>query len=234
LFVFKHLFRAFLQARPIKPLYNSSNLASPTASIPALPVSTTASTSTTVTQTSHVEPTTLPPVSTVVTSEVALSKSIASTSSGVSFLSSPVTIAAGMQPMLTYSVVGAPPKSTTLTVASNQFLPQNAGLAPVNGHYIYHSTPAHIMSGAIPIHPTAVYPVIPPKQLIRSDLKPQVQAAAIATLTNELEAVTINEKADLEHPSKPCLFHSLKSKGNQGEKTENKEVLLKGINTESA
>ena len=182
-----------MQARPIKPLYNGgSNLVSTALSLPAAvpPVSPTASSSTTATQASQIEPAAPSPAAVI--SETA-SKSTVTTSS-VNYLSSPVTIAAGVQPMLTYSVVGAPPKSTTVTVASNQFLPQNAGLPHVNGHYIYHPTPTHIMSGAIPLHPTAVYSAIPPKQLIRSDLKSHIQSASITTLSNELEAVSINEK----------------------------------------
>ena len=224
-----------MQARPIKPLYNGgSNLVSTALSIPAAvpPVSPTAPISTTATQTSQIEPAAPSPASAAVISEAA-SKSTATTSS-VNYLSSPVTIAAGVQPMLTYSVVGAPPKSTTVTVASNQFLPQNAGLPHVNGHYIYHPTPTHIMSGAIPLHPTAVYPVIPPKQLIRSDLKPHIQSASITTLSSELEAVSINEKTGCELSNKAHLFNTSKSTGDSAEKTENNEILLNAINAETS
>ena len=136
--------------------------------------------------------------------------------------------------MLTYSVVGAPPKSTSLTVASNQLLPQNTPLPPVNGHYIYHPTTTHFVSGAIPIHPTAVYPVIPPKQLIRSDFKPQAQAATITALASEMEAATINDKSELENSGKSVnLFNPTKSKDNQAEKKGHKEILVNGVTAES-
>ena len=68
----------------------------------------------------------------------------------------------------------------------------------------------------------------------RSDLKPHIQSASITTLSNELEAVSINEKTGRELSNKGHLFNTSKSTGNSAEKTENNEILLNAINAETS
>ena len=214
---FLNFIASFFQARPIKPLYNvNNNLATTTLSLAVARVTNSSPVSTPTTPAStqicqfEVNATAQPAASPASTgSSEGTSKTVTNqATNNISFITPPVTIAAGVQPMLTYSVVGAPPKSTPLTVPSNQFLPQNTGLSPVNGHYIYHPSPAHIVGGAIPIHPSAVYPVLPPKQIICPELKPQVQTATITALTNEMEAATINDDLDVEKHNKTAGLYA--------------------------
>lgn len=148
--------------------------------------------------------------------------------SNVNFMTSPpVGMPTGVQPMITYSVVGANPKTQTLTVTSNQFLSPNPPLLPVNGHYIYHPNP--LMTGAIPIHPSAVYPVLPTKPIIRNDLKPP--GDTIMALTKGIEAVSLNEDAEAKSQANSKPLISTATKIEEGlekiEKVENLPQALK-------
>ena len=235
------LYIFFFQARPIKPLYNvNNNVISPPLSVVA-PVSDPSVTSSSSLVHSSVSSLSSEPSTSSVT---VISQSVTPTTSALesvakpipttqfskvnlgNYVSSAATLSAGVQPLITYSVVGTHPKTTTLTVTTNQFLTQNPPLPPVNGHYIYHPNP--IMSGAIPIHPSAVYPVLPQKQIIRNDLKPQIPASAILTLSNGLEATTINDKVESKSQTK---LGSLVAKVSSTEANKSSDKIIKAENS---
>ena len=62
------------------------------------------------------------------------------------------------------------------------------------------------MSGAIQVHPSAMYSVLPPKPVLRPEYKPQI--AAITALTNGLESAKISSDVETDSQEKTARVSS--------------------------
>ncbi|CAK8689408.1 unnamed protein product [Clavelina lepadiformis] len=126
-------------------------------------------------------------------------------------ITAPVTLTSGVQPILTYTVISGPPKSTSLSAASNQFVPSGPPHPP-SCPYIFHPTPSHIVNGALPMHPPNLYSFVPPpnQHVVHSDVKPVTQINSVCS-PNEMLIITAQPQAKAKDVPKDAAKPSVLS-----------------------